>query len=365
MERKRKIIFTVTNNLVTDQRMQRICSTLVNNGYEVLLVGRKHGLKQLPLPLFYQRHWLVCLFHKGPLFYLEFNLRLWLFLMVKPFDAVCAIDADTLAACTLASGLKRKKLVFDAHEYFTEVPELEHKPLVKKIWQTVLNVCVQHTDATYTVAPILAGLFTEQYGKKFEVIYNMPQPQLTEIRTHAKQPIMIYQGDLNIGRGLEETMEAIADMEVLFWIIGDGPMHYSLQQQIEKRGLTEKVKLLGKVLPQDLPAYTTQAMVGLNLLSGNSLSYQYSVANKFFDYVQQGVPVICADFPEYRRLNQEFEVGILCEAIPSQIKQAIAEMVNSPHLYQKFADNCTRAAKVWNWQTQEKVLLDIYRDLWQ
>jgi glycosyltransferase involved in cell wall biosynthesis len=224
---------------------------------------------------------------------------------------------------------------------------------------------VQHADAAYTVAPILAGLFTEQYGKKFEVIYNMPQPLPVQSRTSSKQPIVIYQGDLNIGRGLEETMAAVADMDVMYWIVGDGPMRNQLQQQIEERGLIDKVKLLGKVLPQDLPAYTQQAMVGINILSGNSLSYQYSLANKFFDYVQQGVPVICADFPEYRRLNKEFEVGVLCEATPERIKQAIHEILNTPQIYQKFTDNCTRAAKVWNWQTQEKVLVHIYRNLWQ
>lgn len=343
--------------------MHRICSTLVKHGFNVLLVGRTRGLR-LPAPeVTYQRHWLSCFFNQGPLFYLEFNLRLFFYLCIKPVDVVCAIDADTLAACTLASGIRKKKLVFDAHEYFTEVPELEHKPSVKKVWQLILKLCVQHVDAAYTVGPILADLFTQQYGKKFEVVYNMPQPIVCNKRTTTKQPILIYQGDLNIGRGLEETIDAIKDMDVLFWIIGDGPIFGRLQQKILKNNMADKVKLIGKVLPKDLPGYTEQAFVGVNLLQGNSLSYRYSIANKFFDYVQSGVPVICANFPEYQRLNREYEVGVLCETNPESIRQALYQLLQTPHLYQKISDNCTRAAKVWNWQTQEFKLVSIYQQL--
>lgn len=363
MERKRHIIFTVTNNLVTDQRMHRICSTLIKDGFEVELVGRKYGLKQEPTAVAYQRKWLSCFFDSGPLFYLEFNLRLCWYLLFKRVDVICAIDADTLAACTLIAGVRNKKLVFDAHEYFTEVPELENKPIVKKTWRFVLRICVPHVDAAYTVGPMLAELFTQQFGKKFEVIYNMPQLLALKKRLPVKQPIVLYQGDLNIGRGIEETIEAVADMELTYWIIGDGPIYGKLKQQIETKGLSGKVKLLGKVLPQDLPAYTEQAMIGINLLSGNSLSYRYSIANKFFDYVQAGVPVICVNFPEYQRLNKAYEVGVLCETNPESIKQAIHQLLHHSTLYQKISDNCTHAAKVWNWQTQESTLVNIYRNL--
>ena len=126
------ILFTVTNDLTYDQRMIRICSTLANHGYKVKLIGRKlpksKPLAQQP----FQQQRLFCFFKRGKIFYLEYNIRIFCLLLFSKFDAICGIDLDTLGSCYLVAILRRKKLVYDAHEYFTEVPEVVNRPLVKK-----------------------------------------------------------------------------------------------------------------------------------------------------------------------------------------------------------------------------------------
>jgi len=126
------IIFTVTNDLTYDQRMQRICGTLAANGFTVTLVGRNLPLS-IPLEsAVYEQKRLFCFFKKGFPFYAEYNLRLFVFLLFAQYDAVCSIDLDTISAGCFATLIRRKKRVFDAHEYFTEVPELVPRPFVTK-----------------------------------------------------------------------------------------------------------------------------------------------------------------------------------------------------------------------------------------
>ncbi|HFC01302.1 MAG TPA: glycosyltransferase, partial [Phaeodactylibacter sp.] len=154
--KKPRIIFTVINDLNYDQRMIRIGKSLVKSGYEVLLVGRQLSSSQPLQPQPFQQKRLHCFFQKGKLFYLEYNLRLLFFLWKKNFDAVCAIDLDTILPAFYVSKWKGKKMVYDAHEYFTEVPEVVRRPRVKQVWEWVGNHTVSKIKYCYTVGNALA-----------------------------------------------------------------------------------------------------------------------------------------------------------------------------------------------------------------
>src|SRR5688572_4439375 len=115
-----KIIFAVTNDLTYDQRMQKICRSLVKAGYEVELVGRERDFSIALSEEPFQQTRLKCIFNKGKLFYVEYNLRLLFYLTFSQFEAACAIDLDTIVPVCIIGKLKGAKLVYDAHEYFTE-----------------------------------------------------------------------------------------------------------------------------------------------------------------------------------------------------------------------------------------------------
>ncbi len=168
------LLFTVTNDLTYDQRMHRICGTLAAHGYSVTLVGRAlpHSIALEDKP--FQQVRLRCRFQKGFLFYAEYNLRLFLFLMKTPCDAVCSIDLDTLPAGCLATLLRRKRRMFDAHEYFTQVPEVVGRPAVQFFWEMVARLCLPFYRHAYTVGSGLAKIFEEKYGVQFEVVRNVP-----------------------------------------------------------------------------------------------------------------------------------------------------------------------------------------------
>jgi len=371
LDREVKIIFTVSNDLSYDQRMQRICTSLVNAGYEVCLVGRKkRSSVELQAQHFKQTR-LNCIFEKGKLFYLEYNIRLLLFLLFNHADIYSAVDLDTLLPCLLAAKIKSKKLVFDAHEYFTEVPEVVERPLTKKIWEFLAGLCIPHANKAYTVGTKLSEIFTEKYKTNFEIILNVPSSTHQQISTSINQhiyksahlQIILYQGALNEGRGLEECILAMHRINAELQLAGEGDLSTKLRTLVAKEGLTDKVKFLGFVKPNELKQITSQAYIGLNLLRDKGLSYYYSLANKFFDYIHAGVPCICADFPEYQNINMQYDCTLLCPADADRISDTINILLNDKILYQKLKDNCLKAKEDLCWEKEEIKLLNMYKTL--
>ena len=345
--------------------MQRICRTLADHGYQVTLVGR-HLTNSIRLEqeIFQQKRF-RCFFNKGFAFYAEYNLRLLGYLLFASYDAVCSVDLDTLGAGCLATLIRRKRRVFDAHEYFTEVPELQGRNFVKKCWSVLERTCLPFYKYAYTVGPGLADIFTSKYGIPFKVVRNVPavkkQPAL---RFHEQPYILLYQGALNEGRGIETAIAALKHLpELELWLAGEGDLSVQLRELAVSSSTAERVKFLGYVKPKDLVAYTEQAWMGINLLENKGLSYFYSLANKYFDYIQSCVPVLTMDFPEYRALQNEYPVAVLLPELSEEaLTQQLRNVLNNKILYDSLRNNCLQAREVWNWENEQRTLLQIWAD---
>lgn len=362
----KKIILTVTNDLTYDQRMQRICRSLYSGGYSVELVGReKPNSVALKTESFKQTR-LHCWFHKGKLFYLEYNLRLFFYLLFTRFDAVCAIDLDTIAAAFCVGRIKRAKLVYDAHEYFTEVPEVVRRRRIQKVWQWVERAFVPLSDLSYTVSQGLAALFEAQYHQKFEVIRNVPYLKVPVQNEKVDIPprFILYQGSLNEGRGLEQLIAAMASINCTLKLAGEGDLSEELRRLTVKLHLQHKVEFLGYVNPEQLKQLTSSAYIGINILENKGLNYYHSLANKFFDYLQAGVPQVCIDFPEYKKINGENQVALLIKNTSiHEIIPAVQRLLGDNSFYSQLQSNCIRGALKLNWQEEEKKLLSLYNEL--
>ena len=359
-----KIIFAVTNDLVYDQRMQRICNTLQQNNFNVKLVGR--SLKNSPAlstQQFSQLR-LTCIFNKGFLFYTEFNIRLFFFLLLSSFDIVCGCDLDTLPAAVFAAKLKRKKVVYDAHEYFPESPELIGKPFRQAVWRFVEKILLPRTDAMYTVTDSIANLFHKKYKIDCILIRNLPIKNKSQISNHQSQ-ILLYQGAVNIGRGLNEMLLAMLSIEnAVFYIAGDGDEMQQVRNNIKELKLENKVKLLGKKTPEELKKITQQAYIGINLLENRGLSYYYSLGNKTFDYIQAGIPQIMIGFPEYIKLNKQYNIGwIVDELTIEAVIASIKKLLSDVELYATLKKNTIKASRELCWENEEKKLIEIYEQL--
>ena len=355
---KKHIILTVTSDIVSDQRMDRICSSLANNNYQVTIICRKTSSTEL-LPKPYKVIRMNNFFRSGKLFYIEHNIKLLFLLLFKRFDSVCAIDLDTLVPAFLIGSLKRKPIVYDAHEYFTEVIEVISRPKIQKLWKAIEAWIVPKLSYAYTVSQSIADLYKKEYGTHFELIRNIAVLEDDDIHTN-KDCDLIYIGAVNAGRGLEEIIEAIKDTNVTLKVCGNGDVFDKIKKEVKNNNLEQQVQLLGFVPPHELKKITKTARIGILILEKQSLSYYYSLANKFFDYTHAELPQILIDFPEYRILNKEFEVAVLTPNTTTEIKSAISKLLADDELYNRLKNNTKQAKRVWNWQNEEKTLLNFY-----
>lgn len=358
-----RICLAVTNDLSYDQRMHRICATLVDAGYQVTLIGRRLP-ESKPL-----RNWrfrcvrLRCLSRRGPAFYAEYNLRLFLWLLFARYAIAVACDLDTALAIALSGKLRGRICVHDAHEMFSEVPELSGRAFVKRFWQWVGRLTVPRFAARYTVGPAIASALGERYGAPFTVVRNVPEKgSAPVVPIEERRKVILYQGALNAGRGLECAIDAMAYLEgYTLQIIGEGDLSQVLRQRVQDAGLEDKVEFTGRVSPAELPAYTSRAMVGLNLLENTSLSYYYSLANKFFDYMHAGTPSINMRFPEYESIIAQHAVGICIDVLDVEAYVAqLSALLRDRDALRAMHDAAIRAREVFCWEEEQGKLLEIY-----
>jgi len=359
-----RIICTVTNDLSQDQRMDRICTSLSKAGHEVYLVGRRLQ-HSLPLPhRDYQQIRLTCFATNGKLFYLEYNLRLLFYLFWHRCDIINAVDLDTLVPCSLMSQWRKTPCIYDAHEYFTETPEVVERPTIKAIWEGIAKTFIPKATKSYTVGSALATLMGNVYGVNFGVIRNLPiRKKITATLTPQNKKIILYQGMLNEGRGLETAIEAMKYLNSFeLWLVGNGDIKEKLERMVAKdKKLVHSVIFHGFVMPDQLSNFTHQAWIGLNLLENKGLSYHYSLANKAFDYIQCSLPSIHPAFPEYVSLQEKYDVFELLDSLdPQKLADKISALATNKDRYDQLQLNCKKAAKELIWEKEEKKLLEIF-----
>ena len=330
----KRIIVTVSNDLVTDQRVHKMCCTLIEMGYDLLLIGRKHG-SQETLYRDYATKRISMLFHRGFLFYAELNLRLFFLLLFTKKEVLFSNDLDTLIPNYFVAKLQRKELIFDSHELFSEIPELKHRMLIKLFWLTIERWILPKLTKVITVSDAIKKHYKNLYGIEAVVIRNLPleksvHQQSFPFPTENKN-IILYQGAVNIGRGIELMLETIKLLDnCVLVIIGTGDIIEVLKQKVSSQTLENKVRFMGKVLPKDLKQFTPNATIGLSLEEDIGLNYRYALPNKLFDYIQAEVPVIVADLPEMKKLVETYQVGeILWERSPKSLAKLILKVISN------------------------------------
>jgi glycosyltransferase involved in cell wall biosynthesis len=345
--------------------MQRICRTLSKAGHEVTLVGRKQRSSVPVVDEPYNQKRIVCLFEKGFLFYAEYNIRLFFYLLNAKADVVCSIDLDTLGAATLATFFRSFQLVYDAHEHFTEMEEVIRRPLVKAVWKTIERWSIPHVSGAYTVSQTIADDFNNQYGIEMSVVRNMAvfDEAYTPVNNFSKRTIL-YQGAVNEGRGLFQLAEAMHQVDAQLLICGKGSIYNALNEFVVYNNLQQKVKLLGYVKPVELLAITRKATVGITLFEAMGRSNYFSLANRYFDYLQAGIPQIAMNYPEYRNLNNVHEVACLIDDVKTPlIAAAMNKLLEDTTYFDSLHKAACAARQEWNWQQESEKLTDFYARL--
>ncbi|WP_260480071.1 glycosyltransferase family 4 protein [Listeria booriae] len=407
----KKVTMFVWNHFTNDARVLRECTALAEAGYELQLLAlgqEKTTVEERPdpfkirrlgfkLPTFPHR-WhkiIICLLLLAAIFYtpllvicfigtylvlyktkVKYVIRK-IALITKMIywglkadaDIYHANDLNTLfQAVVCGKWIRKRKVIFDSHEVNVSRSGYNSKvyPIAEKFLMRYIDSCIHEN---YTRARFIKRIY------KFfpNVIYNYPflQTHIEPINLHKQldlpedELILLYQGGLQEGRGLDKLLEAVPHIKkgtVVF--IGDGKWKPFLVAETARQNVSHRVKFIPKVPVEQLPAYTKNAYIGFQLLNNTSFNHYSAASNKLFEYIMAGIPVVACNFPEIKKVVTNDEVGVLVKSDdPLSIAAGVNQLIDQPELREKMHQNTFQAREKYNWTNEKIKFLKIYQRL--
>ena len=345
-----------------------MCETLTKNNFNITLVGRKlqHSLN---INRSYSTIRFKLIFNKGALFYMEYNLRLFFFLLNRRFDIYHSNDLDTLLPMWLTAFIFNKKLVYDSHEYFLGVPEIQNRYFVKKVWSSIESFIFPRLKYVFTVNESISDLYFKDYKIRPLVIRNLPyKSSLLKVKSKKDlglpddKKLVILQGSgINVDRGAEELLEAISIQDVFFLsVVGKGDVVDKLKKRCLQSDLANKVLFVPTLPYNQMMQYTINSDVGVSLDKSNNINYQFSLPNKIFDYVKAEIPFVSTNLVEIRKIAEQYYTGVLISSLKPEI---IIEGLNKAialKASKNFIANFTKMNSTLNWESESVSLVRTY-----
>jgi glycosyltransferase involved in cell wall biosynthesis len=300
---------------------------------------------------------------------MEYNLRLFFFLLCRRFDIYHSNDLDTLLPMWLTAFIFKKKLVYDSHEYFLGVPEIQNRYFVKKVWSSIESFIFPKLKYVFTVNKSISDLYFKDYKVRPLVIRNLPnKSSLIKVKTKKdlglpdNKKLVILQGSgINVDRGAEELLEAISIQDDFFLsVVGKGDVVDKLKRRCAKSDLVDKVLFVPTLPYSQMMQFTLNSDVGVSLDKNNNINYKFSLPNKIFDYSKAEIPFVSTNLVEIRKITEEFHTGVL---ISSTSPESIIEGLNKAITLKKsknFISNIAKMNSTLNWESESVSLIKTY-----
>ncbi len=374
----KKVIISVISDLVTDQRVHKVSMTLQEAGHEVLLIGAARK-KSMPLqPRSYPAVRIPMLFQKKIFFYGEFNLRLFFRLLFVRGDIFLGNDLDTLPAVWLAGRIRGKPVVYDTHEYYLGMPELDGRPFIRKAWRMVESFIFPRLRYIYTICDSFCELYRKDYGKELKAVRNVPYrsikgmeerlPPDLALRLPQGKYFLLFQGaGINPERGVEELVMAMSYLDPARFhlvIIGGGDLFHRIEEMVKEEGLADRITLLPRVPFDVLRSVTRLADLGLSLDKPTNLNHLFGLPNKIFDYLHSGVPVLVSRLVELERIVNTYQVGgFIDHHDPAHIAFRIEEMLGDSARLETWKRNTEKVREELNWEKEGRIVVEIFEQV--
>ena len=303
------------------------------------------------------------------LFYIKFSLILFLQLLKTKADIYFASDFYALPFCSIVAKLKRRKVFYDSREVYTGLPALNNKPIVKKLFKQIEGLFIKRCDYIVTTGELDSRFIEDLYNlPEIDVLRNLPLPveKLNPVDFKSKfenyngGKILLYQGIVVLGRGIETYFKVLEKYENSYLVIlGGGEDLEYYKNLASESGIIDRIYFAGKVPQTELLNYTAGADVGLSLIDNISQNNLYALPNKLFEYLMAEIPVIASDLPQMKEVVEKYEVGaVLPEGNEDEIIKLLKFWDENPAEYEKLKYKCKPASEVLNWNNEFEKIYD-------
>ena len=285
-------------------------------------------------------------------------------------EVIHANDLDTLAAGCLLRRRCGGDLVYDAHELYPDMIA-DVSPLYAGLWRLIERLLIGRAAAVITVNESLAGELRRRYRLQRLpiVVMNCPplEPAPSPTPSTVPEYLLLYQGGLHAERGLEDLIAAVPHVNprAVLCLRGSGPLRATLEQLATQQGVSQRVRFLDPVPPDQVVSALAGFSLGLMPYRAGSLNNYLATPTKLFEYMMGALPVVASDLLEVRRIGAVWEPGII---YPAGDRAALAEAVNTlladPERAARHGAGGRRAAEAsYNWEAQADRLRAAYAGL--
>lgn len=290
-------------------------------------------------------------------------------------DVVHANDGNTLAPAMVLRVLAGSRIVYDSHELWLHRNVRVDRWLAPLVEASTERLGIRLADAVITVSPSIVRWLQEHYalGDPPFLVRNVPlwrgdlpdprQGRLRELTgLRAQDRVVSYCGSITSGRGLEETVDALAVLpdDVHLVLLGFGPPGYltALLDRARRRGVADRVHLAGQVPGPLVSQALADADLAIVYVRPIVLSYRYSLPNKLFESLHAGLPIVAADLPDSAALVREHGVGeVFASGTPGELAAAIEQVLAHPEGYRAAA---RRLAPALDWRMEADRLIEAH-----
>ena len=306
--------------------------------------------------------------------FFQYYRRAWRIIRNEPGDIYHCHDLDTLPLGYIAKRRYSSRLVYDAHELTTELAYISRPE--KMVWRVLERFLIRRADEVIATGTYRAEYLAKRYRVTAPtVILNCPPLPAAEAYNRALReklgltddtmPIILYQGGFMRGRGLDKLVLAVVHLDRgVLVLMGWGPLEAELRSLVEKNGLERRVYFTGPVAPDQVVYYSVSASVGVVIYLRTSLNNYYATPNKLYEYISAGLTVVSSDFPALKEVVEGYGLGCTFDPEePESIAATINWVLADERRYDTMKRNALEAARIFNWETESRKLLEIYRRL--
>ena len=349
----KQISVCVSNDLVCDNRVDKTCRSLVGCGLSVRLIGREFDNSPALPSRNYECGRVRTYFKRNVLYY-----------AARQQGSNVSKSFAQIMSC-LAAKLKGKPLIFDSHEHFTQVPELKANPFARKVWKMVEKYCIKKCKGVVTVCEPIREYFKEEYGVESVVVRNMPPRQAaieSLIPAAEKENLIVWQGAVNMERGLEELCETMQFVDGRLVIMGDGRIKEELENKVRQYPFANKICFVGRLPFAEMMSNTRKAKLAVSIDKPTNGNYAISLPNKIFEYMASGVPMLVSPLQEIEPIVAKYEVGEFIRSYnPPELAKQINELLSDNAKADFFAANALKAAAELCWENEEKKIYELIK----